>query len=83
MRDLDGNQIYNKEDNVIVFIYFLFEVEEEKIIMNFKDGNYSIFVFLKFVGDYDIWIRVNGILLIWKVIIVLYEYKVIQQMFDL
>ena len=81
-RDSDGNQIYNKEDNVTVSIHPPSEVEEEKIIKNFKDGNYSISVFPKFVGDHDIWIEVNGIPLTRKVTIA-HEYNVTQQTFDL
>ena len=66
-RDSDGNQIYNKEDNVTVHIYPPSEVEEEKEITNFKDGNYSISVYPKLVGDHDIVIKLNGIPLTQKV----------------
>ena len=82
-RDSDGNQIYNKEDNVTVSIHPPSEVEEEKIIKNFKDGNYSISVFPKFAGDHDIWIEVNGIPLTRKVTIAPHKYNVTQQTFDL
>ena len=66
-RDSDGNQIYNKEDNVTVHIHPPSEVEEEKEITNFKDGNYRISVYPKLVGDHDIVIKVNGIPLTQKV----------------
>lgn len=82
-RDSDGNQIYNKEDNVTVSIQPPSEVKEEKIIKNFKDGNYSISVYPKLVGDHDIWIEVNGIPLTRKVKIAPHKYKGSQQEFDL
>ena len=82
-RDSDGNQIYNKEDNVTVSIHPPSEVEEEKIIQNFKDGNYSISVYPKLVGDHDIRIEVNGIPLTRKVKIAPHKYKRSQQEFDL
>lgn len=82
-RDSDGNQIYNKEDNVTVSIHPPSEVKEEKIIKNFKDGNYSISVYPKLVGDHDIWIEVNGIPLTRKVKIAPHKYKGSQQEFDL
>ena len=82
-RDSDGNQIYNKEDNVTVSIHPPSEVEEEKIIKNFKDGNYSISVYPKLVGDHDIRIKVNGIPLTRKVKIAPHKYKRSQQEFDL
>ena len=72
-RDSDGNQIYNKEDNVTVHIYPPSEVEEEKEITNFKDGNYSISVYPKLVGDHDIVIKLNGIPLTQKVKIAPHE----------
>ena len=82
-RDSDGNQIYNKEDNVTVSIHPPSEVEEEKIIKNFKDGNYSISVYPKLVGDLYIKVEVNGIPLIRKVKIAPHKYKGSQQEFDL
>lgn len=82
-RDSDGNQIYNKEDNVTVSIHPPSEVKEEKIIKNFKDGNYSISVYPKLVGDHDIWIELNGIPLTRKVKIAPHKYKGSQQEFDL
>ena len=82
-RDSDGNQIYNKEDNVTVSIHPPSEVKEEKIIKNFKDGNYSISVYPKLVGDHDIWIEVNGIPLTRKVKIAPHKYKGSQKEFDL
>ena len=82
-RDSDGNQIYNKEDNVTVSIHPPSEVKEEKIIKNFKDGNYSISVYPKLVGDHDIWIEVNGIPLTRKVKIAPHKYKGSQQELDL
>ena len=66
-RDTDGNQIYNKEDNVTVQVNPPSEVEEEKEIKNLKDGNYSISVYPKLVGDHDIMIKLNGIPLTRKV----------------
>ena len=91
-RDSDGNQIYNKEDNVTVHIHPPSEVEEEKEITNFKDGNYRISVYPKLVGDHDIVIKVNGIPLTQKVKIapdehclanVKYGRKTSEQEFDL
>ena len=72
-RDSDGNQIYNEEDNLTVHINPPSEVEEEKEITNFKDGNYSISVYPKLVGDHDIVIKLNGIPLTQKVKIAPHE----------
>ena len=82
-RDSDGNQIYNKEDNVTVSIHPPSEVKEEKIIKNFKDGNYSISVYPKLVGDHNIWIELNGIPLTRKVKIAPHKYKGSLQELDL
>ena len=68
-RDTDGNQMYNKEDNVTVQIKPPSEVEEEKELKNFKDGNYSISVYPKRIFDHDIVIELNGIPLTRKVTI--------------
>ena len=68
-RDTDGNQMYNEEDNVTVQIKPPSEVEEEKELKNFKDGNYSISVYPKRIFDHDIVIELNGIPLTRKVTI--------------